>query len=139
MNSARRLGFATLAVIFFDGCRRYWPWETERDDPVEFFQAIGASCHFSSICECRRLGFRSRAGRCSGFRTSLATATRYPSVDALEQSLGNFDFVPNLSPQSVAGVDIEKNFLLQNGYIAGNFKVEDWVDSRYLEKALAGL
>jgi ABC-type nitrate/sulfonate/bicarbonate transport system substrate-binding protein len=66
-------------------------------------------------------------------------ATRYPSVEDLERALGNFDFVPNLFPQSLAGVEIQKDFLLRHGYIRRDFNVADWADPRFLREAHASL
>jgi ABC-type nitrate/sulfonate/bicarbonate transport system substrate-binding protein len=67
------------------------------------------------------------------------TASRYPTIDAYEASLGDFDFVPNLSPQALAGVEIEKDFLRSHGYISNNFDVRAWADDRFLEEAKASL
>jgi ABC-type nitrate/sulfonate/bicarbonate transport system substrate-binding protein len=86
-----------------------------------------------------RAGRWINANRRAAAEIFIRAAARYPTVDDLEEALGEFDFVPNLSPQSLAGVEVEKNFLLRHGYIKHDFSVADWADSRFLREAHASL
>lgn len=45
------------------------------------------------------------------------------------------DFVPNLSAQNLAGIEIEKDFLLSHGYIRRDFDVKQWAAPQFLEEA----
>lgn len=65
--------------------------------------------------------------------------TFYPDVEEIARSLRQYDLVPNLSAQNLAGLTIEKNFLLDHGYIQNDFDVREWADSSFLEEALASL
>ncbi|PWB82626.1 MAG: ABC transporter substrate-binding protein [Methylocystaceae bacterium] len=67
------------------------------------------------------------------------TATRYPSVADFAKAIDGFDFVPNLSEQAIAGVEIEKNFLLKHGYIERDFDVRSWIEPQFFDEALASL
>ena len=69
----------------------------------------------------------------------LHRVTFYPCVNCTAKAIANFDFVPNLSPLNLAGIEIEKNFLLDHGYIKKDFDVRKWADASYLEEALKGL
>jgi ABC-type nitrate/sulfonate/bicarbonate transport system substrate-binding protein len=57
----------------------------------------------------------------------------------LRGELAKYHFVPNLSPRNLAGVEVEKQFLLERGYIRQDFEVERWADNRFLEEALSSL
>jgi ABC-type nitrate/sulfonate/bicarbonate transport system substrate-binding protein len=57
----------------------------------------------------------------------------------LRGELAKYHFVPNLSPRNLAGVEVEKQFLLERGYIRKDFEVERWADNRFLEEALSSL
>lgn len=46
-------------------------------------------------------------------------------------------FEPKLSPEYVAGLDAQKNFLHRWGYFANNFDIESWIDSGPLQRARA--
>ncbi len=52
--------------------------------------------------------------------------------------LRKYDFVPNLSRRNLAGVEIEKQFLLANGYLKKDFSVAEWAAPQFLEEALGG-
>ncbi|PWK76686.1 ABC transporter substrate-binding protein [Aminobacter sp. AP02] len=65
--------------------------------------------------------------------------TIYPHAGAIADALRSFDLVPNLSEQNIAGLTIEKNFLLSNGYIRNDFDVPAWADASFLDEALASL
>jgi hypothetical protein len=54
------------------------------------------------------------------------------------ESVAKFDLVPSLSPRNLAGISIEKEFLLKHGYIKNDFDVNDWADPRFIEEALGG-
>jgi ABC-type nitrate/sulfonate/bicarbonate transport system substrate-binding protein len=59
------------------------------------------------------------------------------SVEKLAKQLAEKDYVPKLDPQALAGLGVQKRFLLKNGYIKNDFNIDSWVDPQYLEKALA--
>ncbi|RJG40503.1 ABC transporter substrate-binding protein [Mesorhizobium sp. DCY119] len=65
--------------------------------------------------------------------------TIYQHAGEIAKALRNYDLVPNLSAQNLAGLTIEKNFLLSHGYIRNDFDVSAWADASYLEEALASL
>jgi ABC-type nitrate/sulfonate/bicarbonate transport system substrate-binding protein len=54
----------------------------------------------------------------------------------VERLLAGFDLVPNLSEKNLAALHIQKQFLLEHGYIENDFDVREWADSSYLERAL---
>lgn len=49
------------------------------------------------------------------------------------------DLVPSLSPKHLAGLELQKQFLLDHGYIEHDVDVRKWANPTFLEKALAGL
>lgn len=49
------------------------------------------------------------------------------------------DLVPSLSAKNLAGLEIQKQFLLEHGYIRNDFDIRKWANPAFLEKALAGL
>lgn len=65
--------------------------------------------------------------------------TIYADRDEIAKALRGYDLVPNLSAQNLAGLGIEKKFLLDHHYIANDFDVGEWADASYLEEALAGV
>ena len=65
--------------------------------------------------------------------------TIYADRDAIARALRDFDLVPNLSEQNLAGLRLEKDFLRAHGYIANDVDVNEWADSSYLEEALTSL
>lgn len=67
----------------------------------------------------------------------LARVTYYPSVEDIAAVTRHVDFVPNLSPLNLAGVDVQKAFLLQEGYIHNDFSLTNWADASFLEEAHA--
>lgn len=82
-----------------------------------------------------------RAGRWINQHRSAAAeiftrVTFNHSPQLVEQLLAGLDLVPNLSARNLAALDIQKQFLVDHGYIQKDFDVRDWADSRYLEKAL---
>ena len=85
-----------------------------------------------------------RAGRWINANREAAAAilhrgTFYPTVAATARAIAGFDFIPNLSPKNLAGVEIEKNFLRDHGYLKKDFDVKAWADSRFLQEATDGL
>jgi len=62
----------------------------------------------------------------------------WTSQAVLRSSVGKQKFLPNLSARNLAGIDVEKRFLLERGYMQNDFSVADWADSSFLEEALAG-
>ena len=65
--------------------------------------------------------------------------TIYSDRDEIAKALRGYDLVPNLSAQNLAGLAIEKNFLLEHKYIANDFDVADWADASFLQEAHASL
>ncbi len=57
----------------------------------------------------------------------------------LRSEIAKYHFVPNLSQKNLAGVEVEKQFLLEQGYIRNDFDVAEWADNSFLEKALESL
>lgn len=55
---------------------------------------------------------------------------------ALKAEVAKHHFVPNLSPKNLAGVGVEKQFLLEQGYIRNDFDIAEWADASFLEEAL---
>jgi ABC-type nitrate/sulfonate/bicarbonate transport system substrate-binding protein len=54
----------------------------------------------------------------------------------LRSEIAKYHFVPNLSPKNLAGIEVEKQFLLEQGYIRKDFAVGKWADASFLEQAL---
>jgi ABC-type nitrate/sulfonate/bicarbonate transport system substrate-binding protein len=54
----------------------------------------------------------------------------------LQSEIAKYHFVPNLSPKNLAGVEVEKQFLLKQGYLRKDFDVAQWADHSFLEQAL---
>jgi ABC-type nitrate/sulfonate/bicarbonate transport system substrate-binding protein len=52
-------------------------------------------------------------------------------------AIADTEFLPTISPQKLAGIDIQKRFLVEHGYIKRDFDSREWADSSYLEEALA--
>lgn len=85
-----------------------------------------------------------RAGRWINANPDAASqvfhrTTVYPVAGEVAKALRHYDLVPNLSAQNLSGLTIEKNFLLEHGYIGNDFDVSAWADASYLEEALASL
>ncbi|PAW79959.1 MAG: hypothetical protein B9S32_01125 [Verrucomicrobia bacterium Tous-C9LFEB] len=54
----------------------------------------------------------------------------------LAQEIAKYDFVPNLSPQNLKGIEIKKKWLIDHGYQKNDFDVNAWADSSFLDQAL---
>ena len=85
-----------------------------------------------------------RAGRWINANRDAAAAilhrvTFYPSIADTASAIANYDFVPNLSPRNLAGIDLTKQFLLERGYIRRDFDVKEWANTSFLEEALRSL
>jgi ABC-type nitrate/sulfonate/bicarbonate transport system substrate-binding protein len=65
----------------------------------------------------------------------LDRGTFYLDVEDTYRNIQNVDFVPNLSPQTLAAIEVGKNFMLKNGYIKNDFEVQKWAAPEFLEKA----
>lgn len=85
-----------------------------------------------------------RAGRWINANPEAASeifqrVTVYPCAKGIAKALKQYDLVPNLSARNLAGLEVEKDFLLQHDYIRNDFDVHQWADHRYLDEALKGL
>jgi len=59
----------------------------------------------------------------------------YLDVEDTYRGIKDVDMVPNLSPQSLAMVNIGKEFMLSHGYIKNDFDVSKWAAPEFLETA----
>jgi ABC-type nitrate/sulfonate/bicarbonate transport system substrate-binding protein len=85
-----------------------------------------------------------RAGRwINAHREAAATllhkVTYLPTPDDTARAIAGVDFVPNLAPQNLAAVTLEKRFLLEHGYLQRDFDLTDWADRSFLDEALGSL
>lgn len=85
-----------------------------------------------------------RAGRWINANRDAAAAilnrvTYHPSVADTAAAIAGTDFVPQLGPQNLAGVDIQKRFLIERGYVKADFDTAKWADASYLDEALRAL
>jgi ABC-type nitrate/sulfonate/bicarbonate transport system substrate-binding protein len=64
--------------------------------------------------------------------------TGFKDPEDLAKRIAKLDFVPNLSEEAVEGLRLEKDFLLEAGYIPQDFDVRGWLDGSFLEAALKG-
>jgi ABC-type nitrate/sulfonate/bicarbonate transport system substrate-binding protein len=87
---------------------------------------------------CIRAGRWINANREAAADIFLRT-TNYVDTAEIAKALRRYDLVPNLSPQNLSGLTVEKNFLRDHGYIRNDFDVAGWADASYLEEALASL
>jgi len=70
----------------------------------------------------------------------LFTRVTFNSDPALVRAaLQGRDFVPQLSAQNLAALELKKRFLREHGYIKGDFRVADWADASFLQQAHASL
>jgi ABC-type nitrate/sulfonate/bicarbonate transport system substrate-binding protein len=58
-----------------------------------------------------------------------------PNPKWIARTIAEFDFVPNLSAQNLVATEIEKNFLIDHGYVKNDFDVRKWADASFLETA----
>lgn len=97
-----------------------------RDIVVAFLRAV--------VRAARWLNANRAAGAEILFRT-----TYHPNPRDIAAAIARTDFLPMLSPLKLAGIDAQKRFLKERGYISRNFATADWADTSYLEEALATL
>lgn len=69
----------------------------------------------------------------------FANVTAYRCSIGAARVLDGYNFVPGLTGKSLGGIEVEKKFLLEHGYIDQDFELNDWVDGSFLERALAEL
>ena len=60
--------------------------------------------------------------------TILHRVTYHPSVADTATAIAATDFLPTLTPQKLAGIDHQKKFLLDHGYIKRDFDSRDWAE-----------
>ena len=67
----------------------------------------------------------------------LEEETRAGSAGVNEAYRGDFHttLAPDLSPQRLEFLDIQKNFLYRHGFLERDFAIADWVDPRPLHAA----
>lgn len=58
-------------------------------------------------------------------------------IDVLTKELASQDFTPKLDPKALGGLEVQKRFLKEFGYIRNDFNISDWVAPQFLEEALA--
>ncbi|PAS96527.1 MAG: nitrate ABC transporter substrate-binding protein [Candidatus Dactylopiibacterium carminicum] len=69
----------------------------------------------------------------------FARVTIHRDPALIASLIAGYDFVPTLSAQNLAGLEIQKRFLLERGYIRNDFSIREWARPGYLEQALASL
>jgi ABC-type nitrate/sulfonate/bicarbonate transport system substrate-binding protein len=85
-----------------------------------------------------------RAGRLANENPAFAAqyfqkTTGYHDVRHIERLITGINLVPQLSERNLRALEVQKNFLLEHGYIKNDFDVRDWADDRYLKEALRSL
>lgn len=60
-------------------------------------------------------------------------------IGELARELASKDYVPKLDPQALGGLEVQKKFLKDFGYIKNDFNIADWVDPSFLAEAHASL
>jgi ABC-type nitrate/sulfonate/bicarbonate transport system substrate-binding protein len=65
----------------------------------------------------------------------LDKGTFYRDIEDTHRSILDVDMVPNLSPQTLAAVEIGKEFMFSHGYIKNDFDVHRWAAPEFLEQA----
>jgi ABC-type nitrate/sulfonate/bicarbonate transport system substrate-binding protein len=81
-----------------------------------------------------------KVGRwCNAHRHAAAAildkATFYLDVEDTYRSIRDVDFVPSLSPQNLAAIEVGKDFMLSHDYIKKDFDVQKWAAPEFLERA----
>jgi len=69
----------------------------------------------------------------------LDKQTYYLDVEDTYRNIKDLDMVPVLSPYNLEALQINKDFMLKNGYIDHDFDVFKWAAPEFLEKAAAEL
>jgi len=63
--------------------------------------------------------------------------TSFSDPKVVAKLLKKLDLVPSLSEKNITGIEIEKKFLLDHGYIKNDFDAREWADDSFLKEALA--
>lgn len=71
--------------------------------------------------------------------TLLHKVTFHPTEEDTAEAISEMDFVPNLSQENLAALALEKNFMLERGYIENDFDVADWIAPEFAEQAMHSL
>lgn len=66
-------------------------------------------------------------------------STVYRDVEAVAKALRQYDLVHALTPQLRAGLAMQKQFMLDHGYMTRDFPIDDWADDSFLNEARASL
>jgi ABC-type nitrate/sulfonate/bicarbonate transport system substrate-binding protein len=69
----------------------------------------------------------------------FAQVTSYRCSIGAARVLEGYNFIPSLAPRSLVGIETQKRFLLEHGYIEKDFDVLEWADFSFLEQALKEL
>lgn len=69
----------------------------------------------------------------------LHRVTYHPNVADTAAAIAGTDFLPALTPRKLAGIDLQKRFLVEHGYISRDFDSRAWADASYLDEALESL
>jgi ABC-type nitrate/sulfonate/bicarbonate transport system substrate-binding protein len=82
-----------------------------------------------------------RAGRLVNENPTFAAqifqrTSGYRDTRQILRLLEGVSLVPQLSPRNLAALQVQKDFLLEQGYIERDFDVRDWADDSYLREAL---
>ena len=85
-----------------------------------------------------------RAGRLANENPTFAAqyfqkTTGYRDIRQIERLITGLNLVPQLSERNLRALEVQKNFLLEHGYIQNDFDVRNWADDRYLKEALRSL
>lgn len=85
-----------------------------------------------------------RAGRLAAENPEFAVqvfqrTTGYQDARQLLKLLEGVSLVPELSDRNLAALGVQKQFLLEHGYIKNDFDILGWADDRYLKEALRSL
>ncbi|RJG40502.1 ABC transporter substrate-binding protein [Mesorhizobium sp. DCY119] len=71
--------------------------------------------------------------------TILHRVTYHEASADTAAAIAATDFLPSLSAQNLAGLDIQKKFLVDHGYVKRDFDSRKWADASYLDEALRSL
>jgi len=85
-----------------------------------------------------------RAGRLANENPTFAAqifqrTTGYRDARHILKLLDGISLVPQLSERNFKALDVQKNFLLEHGYIKQDIDVRDWADDSYLREALRAI
>lgn len=63
----------------------------------------------------------------------------FPSASEALRFVRGVDFTPTLTPRALAGLEVQKRFLVDHGYLRHDFDVRAWADASFLARAHASL